>query len=64
MKKIFLFGAITAMLVSCNNDDNQNPNDEFFNLAEGNLWVYKRYNVNASGGETFTGAIDSVRIIG
>lgn len=64
MKKIFVFAAMMAVLISCSNDDNQNPDDEFFNLAEGNLWVYKHYNVNGYGIETFTGSIDSVRITG
>lgn len=64
MKKIIAFLAIGAMLVSCSNDDD-NQNEEFFNLAEGNFWVYKRYSAspeNPAG--VFINIIDTVRVEG
>lgn len=63
MKKIVAFLATGAMLVSCSNDDNQKH--EFFNLAEGNFWVYKRYNAspeNTVG--VYANRIDTVRVEG
>lgn len=65
MKKLIAFAAIAALLASCSGDDSTPvENEEFFPLAEGNLWVYKRYDVSASGLETTSGRIDSVRVIG
>lgn len=63
MKKIVAFMAIGAMLMSCSNDDDQK--EEFFNLAEGNFWVYKRYNAspeNTVG--VYANRIDTVRVEG
>lgn len=63
MKKIVAFLVIGAMLVSCSNDDNQK--DEFFNLAEGNVWVYKQYfGRSFEDPGTFTGMTDTVRVVG
>lgn len=62
MKKIVAFLAIGAMLVSCSNDDNQK--DEFFNLAEGNFWVYKIYSVSPGYEDGFfTNMIDTVKVV-
>lgn len=64
MKKIVAFLAIGAMLMSCSNDDD-NQKDEFFNLAEGNVWVYKRYyGKSFDDPGTFTGLTDTVRVVG
>lgn len=59
-----LFLLLTAMiLVSCSNDSDS-PDNSFFNLNEGNLWVYKRYASNNGTNYTATAIIDSVRITG
>ncbi|MGQ2985258.1 hypothetical protein [Flavobacterium sp.] len=65
MKKLIALVAITALMASCADDDTNNNGDEgFFALTEGNLWVYKLYSVSAEGIETSSGQIDSVRITG
>jgi hypothetical protein len=66
MKKYFAFLALSAMLVSCSDDDTQpvQQDEPFFNLTEGNYWIYKRYGVNDDiSVETYMG-IDSVRVSG
>jgi len=63
MKKTLAFVAISATLLSCSNDDDASK--EFFNLNEGNLWVYKRYYSDSEGQNfVFRGQIDSVTITG
>jgi len=66
MKKLFALLAITAIASSCGNDDNQtSQNQEFFNLAEGNLWVYRRYDVTNGLERVHPGnSIDSVTVSG
>lgn len=66
MKKVFLFLAVSVITMSCSNDDDDViPQEPFFNLQEGNLWVYEQYGVNEleniSG---FMNRVDSVRVIG
>lgn len=64
MKKIAAFLAIGAILVSCSNDDD-NQKEKFFNLAEGNFWVYKQYfGRSFDDPGTFTGMTDTVRVVG
>lgn len=55
--------AIVIALSSCSNDDDNNKK-EFFNLKVGNEWVYKKYNVNNAGVETYIGEIDTVKVVG
>lgn len=64
MKKMLVVLAGMAMVCSCSNDDDNNQEAEFFNLEEGNMWVYKRYNVNAEGVENTSGITDTVRVVG
>ena len=65
MKKLFALLAITATFFSCHNDDDAPSQQQaFFNLAEGNLWVYKRYNVNPNGEQLQYMPTDTVKIIG
>lgn len=64
MKKIVAFLAIGAILVSCSNDDD-NQKEEFFNLAEGNVWVYKRYYASPEKPDgVFANIIDTLRVVG
>ncbi|MBF0695380.1 MAG: hypothetical protein IR153_10035 [Flavobacterium sp.] len=65
--KISCFLVLGLIIISCNPDDNSViQTDEFiFNINSGNKWVYKHYNSpNDSGPFTFTGAIDSIEIVG
>ena len=63
MKKMLVLLAGLAMVCSCNNDDDSNQEEEFFNLQEGNMWVYKNYTTNEEGQEAFHGT-DTVRVVG
>lgn len=64
MKKMLVLLAGMAMVCSCSNDDDNNQEGEFFNLEEGNMWVYKNYtNGMEEGQETFRG-MDTVRVVG
>lgn len=70
MKKYVIFAAFAALLVACSDDDNNNQNreenqKEFFNLKEGNMWVYKRYQSDNEGNNpVFINITDTVRIVG
>lgn len=61
---MFAFIAVSAMLISCSSDDDNENSPAFFNLAEGNLWVYKNYTVREDGTSSFSGRIDSIRVTG
>jgi hypothetical protein len=64
MKNLVAILAISATLFSCSNDNDSN-NEQFFNLKEGNLWVYKEYQSDYEGlNPAFTGTVDSVRVTG
>ena len=54
---------IAVTLTSCSTDSNSD-NNSFFNLHEGNLWVYKRYTSYDNVNYTATTYIDSVRVTG
>jgi hypothetical protein len=65
MKKLLALLALTATVSSCHNDDDTTlTQPTFFNLAEGNLWVYKRYNVNSSGEHLQNTPADTVKVVG
>lgn len=64
MKKITLFFALAIAFSSCSNDDDKNTEQQFFNLKEGNTWVYKKYTINEQGEATATSEIDTVKIGG
>lgn len=70
MKRLFLCLCIIAFTVSCsksdNNDDqNIEPDVNFFALTVGNSWVYKNYQYNPdTDSYVDTGVIDSISIIG
>lgn len=65
MKKLFALLAVAATFASCSDDDSPAQQEEpFFNLAEGNLWVYKRYYSDGSDPAEFVDRIDSVRVVG
>lgn len=68
MKKIIAITLLSVMLFSCSDDDSDSPTsteESFFNLAEGNIWVYKRYRgIDATTPAEFTNTIDSVRVTG
>lgn len=63
MKKIIFLLLAAVALTSCSTDSNSEDNN-FFNLRQGNLWVYKRYVSNDNMSYTPTTRIDSVRITG
>ncbi len=64
MKRLLLFLAAMPLVVSCNNDDDA-PDAPFFNLAEGNMWVYRRYRSDSQGQNPApTSQIDTVRVVG
>jgi len=64
MKKLFLLFAATAALVSCD-DTEPMENSPFFQLNEGNMWVYKRYASDSQGENVhYTGQNDTVRTAG
>jgi len=65
MKKLFALLAVTATFLSCHNDDDAPSQQQaFFNLAEGNLWVYKRYTINPNGEQLQNTPADTVKVIG
>lgn len=71
MKKIFLIPIFTFLLMSCsNNNDSEvttQPTTSFFNIENGNKWVYKRYSYNTNGGiinYQFSNVVDSVFVVG
>lgn len=67
MKKVFAFAALSAVLFSCsNNDDNNNAESEaaFFDYKVGDVWAYKRYSKNEGGEFVLSSLIDTVKIIG
>ena len=63
MKPIFLAFFSILLFASCSSDSN-NSSVSFFNLNQGNLWVYKRYFSNDNVNFTFSNEIDSVRVVG
>ncbi|MES2486703.1 MAG: hypothetical protein V4581_12250 [Bacteroidota bacterium] len=65
MKKFLVLVALLPLALSCSNDDDATPETPFFNLAEGNMWVYRRYNPDQNGNATVpTNDIDTVRVVG
>jgi hypothetical protein len=63
MKKTLFLLFVAVMFTSCStNSDSEDTS--FFNLNEGNLWVYKRYASNDGINYSPTNSIDSVRITG
>ena len=65
MKKILAIMATGLLLASCSgDDDNKTPDDSFYALKEGNLWVYKKYMIERDGMERFIGNTDSVTVAG
>ncbi|MGX7668008.1 hypothetical protein [Flavobacterium pedocola] len=65
MKKVILLLCSMAVFCSCSNDDSTaDPQEDFFRLEEGNLWVYKRYYSNDNITYSHTTYIDSVRVQG
>ena len=66
MKKYVIFAALAATIVSCSDDDNNNgKNEEFFNLKEGNMWVYNRYHSDQNGeNPKFSYLIDTLQVAG
>lgn len=56
--------ALAIVLSSCSNDDDKKKEEEFFNLKVGNTWVYKRYDVNTNGVESYRGKTDTVKVTG
>lgn len=64
MKKILSVLALSAIVLSCSDDDSNSTQESFFNLKDGNLWVYKKYIANAEGVESFSGITDSVTVSG
>lgn len=63
MKYIICFLLTSLLLTSCSSENDSDPNN-FFNLNEGNLWVYKNYYSNDNLNYTYTNQIDSVRVTG
>jgi hypothetical protein len=61
MKKFISLFSLSMVFISCSNNDNNTP---FFNLSNGNIWVYKRYYSNNNVDFTASSLIDSVRVIG
>lgn len=62
MKKILSICAVALLFASCSNDDDNQ--EEFFNLKEGNLWVYKRYYINQDSQQEYLTQIDTVKVTG
>ena len=69
MKRTVYLCLIALLAFSCttsdNNEDQQDPESNFYALTVGNNWVYKnyRYNINTQTYDD-TGVIDSVSIVG
>lgn len=65
MKRLLLFLAALPLTVSCSNDNDNDPQTPFFNLHEGNMWVYRRYLSDGQGqNPTPTNIVDTVRVVG
>lgn len=65
MKNLFLLLGALLLLSSCSNDDSPaNPQEPFFRLEEGNLWVYKKYGSSDDVNYSYMNVIDSVRVQG
>lgn len=70
MKNIFIAIILSLSLISCSESDtpvivNSTQTNSFFNIENGNKWVYKRYNYNNSNGSYIqTNTIDSVFVVG
>ena len=66
MKKSIILFLFSAIFMSCSSDDDNADRDNFFNLKEGNVWVYKRFHFDSEGNpaQNMSGAIDTVRITG
>lgn len=63
MKTFFYLTVLSLFLVSCSNETDS-PQNSFFNLNDGNLWVYKRYYSNDNINYNYNNEIDSVRVNG
>lgn len=65
MKKLLLLLGVLFILSSCSNDDSPaSPQEPFFRLEEGNLWVYKKYVSSDDVNYTYMNVVDSVRVQG
>lgn len=64
MKNFLIAAAALVVLTSCSDEDHDVPNEPFFNLAEGNEWIYDRYYVDESSGYSYSDYRDSVRVEG
>ncbi|MFN8326189.1 MAG: hypothetical protein U0T80_10690 [Flavobacteriaceae bacterium] len=63
MKKI-LFLLLAAVIFTSCSTDSDSTDSSFFNLNNGNLWVYKRYYSSDNINYMASGQIDSVRVEG
>jgi hypothetical protein len=63
MKRILLLFSLGIIISSCSNNETD-ASEPFFNLSNGNLWVYKRYHSADNVNYTFSNQIDSVRVTG
>ncbi len=66
MKKLLLVALFGSLLISCSNDldDVSLESNSFFNINQGNKWVYKKYESSGFGPATYSNIIDSVEVIG
>lgn len=68
MRKLFLLGLITLLIVSCENNDPKpgidepvvTPDHSYFPLTIGSFWVYQHLTINPDGIETLWEETDSI----
>lgn len=68
MRSLFFTTLLISGLLSCNNDDDLQPqfaaNNNYMPLKVGNYWVYEHYEIDSSGRETLLPTRDSLSISG
>jgi hypothetical protein len=64
MKSLLIAMFPLLALVSCSDDDSSIQNEPFFNLSEGNEWIYNRYIIQESSNTMHFEYRDSARVEG
>ncbi|MCE4564769.1 hypothetical protein INQ51_10650 [Maribellus sp. CM-23] len=64
MRKLFYFGLLTLLVISCRKDDSNPPapmqTANYLPLTVGNYWIYQHYKIDSLGNETALSYTDSI----